>query len=96
MQSKDFRRVGGRKAVDVLMELKDLITLGNTVAFVENKVWLEHKVSKPDSTECIQQTLVIVVCDTSTILDLSKHVVNSNPSDTLQELKVYIWDILYI
>lgn len=67
------------------MKLIDLAALGDVVAFVEHKVGLEHVFSKPNTAESVQQALVIVVSDTASILDLTKHVPNTDPVDSLEE-----------
>ena len=84
MQSKHLGWVRGRQAVDVVVILVDLVTLRDAVAFVEDEVWLEHKVSEPDPAESVEQPLVIVVRDPTTVLDLSEHVVDSHPGHALR------------
>lgn len=58
-------------------------TLGNAVAFVEIEVRSKHVFTEPDLGEGVEQTLVIIVCHPTAILDLPDHVAHCVPGYTL-------------
>jgi len=39
----------------------------------------KHRLGKPDSGECVEKTLVVVVCYATSILDFANHVANGCP-----------------
>lgn len=85
VQAEHLRGVCICQAVDMLVEFSDLGAFGNDVPLVEDKLLLEHGLSKPDFAERVQQSLVIVISDSTTILDLAKHISNTSPVDALQD-----------
>ena len=84
MKTKDFRGVRVWQGVDELMVIVDLSKPRDAVALVEHKVRLEHGFSEPDPAEGVEQAFVVVIGDTPTILDLTKHVVNGHPGHSLR------------
>lgn len=83
VQSEGLRGVCAGQVTDVVHVLLHLGTLGDDVALVEAEVALEHVLSKPDFTEGVEQPLVVVVCHTATILNLTKHVADTGPVHSL-------------
>lgn len=56
----------------------------NDIALVEIESWGKHILAKPNSAKRVQQTLVKVICDTASILDLAKHIAYTDPVNTLK------------
>ena len=44
---------------------------------VKAEVALEDGITEPDFTECVEETFVVVVSNSSAVLDLTKHVANT-------------------
>lgn len=64
-------------------EVCNLRAARNIITLVEFKGVFEHFLAKPHAGEGVEQALVKVVCDTTTILDLTKHVMHCDPRHTL-------------
>ena len=65
------------------LEICNLRAARNVVTLVELKGFLKHFLAEPDTGVCVEQAFVEVVGDTTTILNLAKHVMNCDPRHTL-------------
>lgn len=74
VQTKDLGYVLDRHADDVVCVLLHRSKVGQGIAFVEPKAWLQQGVGEPDVGEGGQQPFVKVIRDTSSILDLMKSI----------------------
>lgn len=73
----------------ILKVLIHICALGDIVALVEKEIRSKHIFTKPDFSECVQQTFVIVISHPATILNLPYHIANCSPRDTLQRIDTY-------
>ena len=64
--------------------------MGTNLPFIEAEVLQEHGLSKPHLAECVEETLVIVICDTSSVLNLTEHVTHARPIYSLSAKYKYI------
>ena len=87
MESKHLRCVCVGQAVDVVIKLTNFGTGGDDVAFVEVECRCKHVLPKPDTAECVEETLVKVVGHTPTVLNFAKHVAYTNPVHTLEAMQ---------
>ena len=59
-------------------------TFWNGVALVKFKNVTKHILVEPNTAEGVQQSFVKVICDTTPVLHLTKHVPHSCPRHTLE------------
>jgi len=45
----------------------------------------EHRLGKPDSSERVKKTLVVIVCHATTVLDFTDHVAHRSPRYALRK-----------
>lgn len=64
-------------------EVCNLRAARNIITLIELKGVFKHFLAKPHAGESVEQALVKVVGDTTTILDLTKHVMYCDPRHTL-------------
>lgn len=58
----------------------------NTVSLVKTELWCKHIFTEPNLSKCIQQSLIIVIGDSASILNFAYHVADSRPGDTLGKI----------
>ena len=51
--------------------LNDSLALWDGIALIETEAGLEHRLAKPNSGKSVQQSLVVIVSDASSVLNLS-------------------------
>lgn len=84
IESEYFRWVVSRQTVDVIRELLVFVASRNDVSrFVEWESGWEHLIMEPSLAERIQQSLVIIIRHSASVLDLTEHVSDARPIDTL-------------
>ena len=55
---------------------------------VEVEVVQKHAIAKPDLCICVQEMFVIVICHTTSVLNLANHITNCVPGNTLDTKQV--------
>ena len=60
-----------------------MLRLEQDCYLVEAEVALEYGVAEPDFTEGVEEPFVIIVGNTSSVLDLTEHVANTRPNHAL-------------
>lgn len=69
--------------LDILKIVIHCAALWNIVSLVKTEIWSKHIFTEPNLSKCVQQSLIIVVSDSASILNLSYHVADGGPGDTL-------------
>ena len=69
--------------LDILKIVIHCVAFWNIVALVKAEIWSKHIFTEPNLSKRVQQSLVIVIGDSASILNLSYHVADSGPRDTL-------------
>lgn len=87
VQTEAFGGVPEGQGVYVGAVLLQVLALGDFVASVELETVGKHGFTEPHSTVRVQKSLIIVVCDTSSVLDFSSHVSDCVPRNTLYKRK---------
>ena len=55
---------------------------------MEIECGLEHVLLEPSGGECHEESLVVVVCHSASVLDLTNHVAHSGPLYSLEKMNV--------
>lgn len=66
------------------------VALRNTVSSGKAEIRSKHVFTEPHLSKCVQQSLIIVVSDSASILNLSYHVADSTPGDTLGKWQIIV------
>ena len=69
--------------LDILKIVIHCAAFWNIVALVKAEIRSKHIFTEPNFSKCVQQSLVIVIGDPASILNLSYHVADGGPGDTL-------------
>lgn len=83
VQSKNFRSVRQRQVIYVIDINIQISSDGNFIILVEFESGTEKYVTEPDVCEGCQETFVVVIGDSSAVLNLAQHVADGGPGDTL-------------
>ena len=65
-------------------EVRNLCAARNVIALIKLEGISKHFLTKPDAGERVKQAFVEVVCDATTVLNFTKHVVYCDPRHTLR------------
>ena len=79
MEPKHLRTILQRHVLDEVAVLLNILCLRHRVAVVELEARLDQILSEPDMGYSVEKPLVKVVCDSSTVLNLTQHEANSLP-----------------
>jgi len=82
METKDWRVVRCWHFINVLHELGMLLSIWDSVHEISGRrveaiVWLEDLFLDPHLTVCDEQFSIEEICDSTTILDIANHVLES-------------------
>lgn len=69
--------------LDILKVVIHRAAFWNIISLVKGEIWAKHIFTEPNLSKRIQQPLVVVISDPASILNLSYHVADSGPGDTL-------------
>lgn len=72
-----------RHLIDVTSEVRNLRAARNVIALIKLKGLFKHVLTKPHAGEGVKQAFVKVICDATTVLNFTKHVVYRDPRHTL-------------
>lgn len=55
----------------------------NIISLVKAEIWSKHIFTEPNLGKCVQQSLIVVISDSASILNLAYHVADGGPGDAL-------------
>lgn len=72
--------------LDIMKIVIHCAAFWNIVSLVKAEIWSKHIFAEPNLSKCVQQSLIIVISDSASILNLAYHVADGGPGDALRNL----------